>query len=602
MNPFGGSLKIIEDASELFGRERDISKVQQCVSSQRDLLIQGIEGSGKTSLLNTALCSAFRQEVAEKNSILVTRPFTYPVRLNEEHVFPFLMDKITETLRLIPDRDLQAEIRKTVEEQKSEYRNASEQFKNAIITLHDLYGFRVVLVMDNFERFTTSTSVTVAQHEVLRDLMESANMTFIAATDYDISKDAVPPGIRGSYLLQKFGGREYSLAGLKKEQIVMILSPEMKKLELSDDQINEMAARLRVLTGGNPAAVQIAAARVYDALLEQPYDVWQEKNWESVAYGTYADAQILLEHWCGLLSEPKVSLLKHLGPDNGVVNDLGEATILASRGMLIKDPAGGGRYAFASELLRRYVEENELEVAYQQELKQTGIPVTFNIDQMRALASPLAQQIMESIREQSGASLSISKEGMESIESIYEQYRRDYPNELTDSLVNSLGEFCINEIKQGLLFKALSGDAKFGDLSRAGVISYGVAMEIRLKDCFVELFKQCGDFSVTDRKNLWNKEIGPLLHIIEDNEAVLTKHCSALGLATNNLDWWKKLVNQSFIANNLRIKGAHAKKPTAENVQKLHDILLAPETGLLNRLGIGTVLFSRLCGKTSEKT
>lgn len=599
MNPFRGSNHYINNVEQLIGRSKELDNVRTHIAEQRDMLLIGLKGIGKTSLLHCAVDTAFRREMIETKKILVTRPFEYPVTLATEKVYPLLMDQVIKTFALL-DAETAEKLTSIIKGYRDQLSSPAEQFKSSITAFHDLYGFSVTLVIDNFEHFANSTSVTAEQHSELRGLMDETALRFIMVTNYDLTRDALPPHSQYSYLLQKFSGDPFSVEQFTMAKVKSMLAREPWPDQVDDKTLRSLAGKIYELSGGIPLMARHVAAEVYDRLQEKDFALWTGEDWDVVSNKTYQNNQSLLNSWCGMLCSTWVDALKQVHTRSGVPENTGIAMNLFWRRLLKMSPFGGGSYSYVSPLLERFVAEGNVKpdnsllpagtlAIAQVDMNRLMSMVQLLVDRSKAQAiddnKPLSAQIVEA---------PVNSDQQVTLDIAFNNYRAEHPNDLPDSLLADLSDFCLQELKQALLFKAYldQGSDGLGNPTRAALIHYGVVMERRLCDCFYDLLTIHPQL-LTDGLNRDNAHIGAFISALRSREYSLAGFCAQIGHPEYDRQWWRDVTSGLFSANNLRIDSAHAKQ--ARDVEEMNDLLLGSQS-LLAKLAIGKALFNELCG------
>ncbi len=202
MNPFASRWPL-ESRQDWAGCDRAFEQLQEYISQRVNVCVLGPQGSGKSSLLNCFFSFPVRRRMAAEQHILVCRADLSPTADGEE-MCQYLYDQLVYGVRrLLAGSSLQTELLAELEIIQSHA--ALTRLQQTIEMLHD-YGYFILLVMDNFETFTSSPTITMNHHEVFRSLIEGGRLQCVVATDYDLSRDSLPADVRGSYFLQKFTG------------------------------------------------------------------------------------------------------------------------------------------------------------------------------------------------------------------------------------------------------------------------------------------------------------------------------------------------------------------------------------------------------------
>ena len=164
-NPFIDDFPV-ESADEWVGDQTLIEILRNSAGTRTNTYIVGPEGSGKTSLLRTAFTPEYRRKMAETRKKLI-----YFADLSNKSdgndICEYLADRLKLSLnQLIRDRELLSEIHELTGEISAMPGQA--RFQNFMQVIHDNWGYMAVIIMDYFELFTMSNTVTQAHHDCLR--------------------------------------------------------------------------------------------------------------------------------------------------------------------------------------------------------------------------------------------------------------------------------------------------------------------------------------------------------------------------------------------------------------------------------------------------
>lgn len=350
MNPFAGKYNSIYEVAALSGRTREVADLQERIRRRQDVLLLGPEGVGKSSMLLCALSKEFCEEMAATHHLLITAPFEYPTRLAEERVFPFLVDNIISAVRRVLDPDVGSRLADKILMEAERHLEPTGMFKHVIDMLYDEEGYCCVLVIDNFERFTSSEDVTMAQHEIMRSLMQEGHLRFVVATNYDLSQDSLPPQIKGSFYLQKFYGCELPLGGLSKADTRNFL------VSLGGERFDVLSEQLFGISGGIPRLLLTSASEAYNLLEETGASELTLAQWGRVRQNTLEHLTTLMSHWCQALTETRMQVLQKVAKGARSVAEAGAAEVLSrDRGLLRKTRRGD--YEIVAGLLADYLQK-----------------------------------------------------------------------------------------------------------------------------------------------------------------------------------------------------------------------------------------------------
>lgn len=329
MNPFRGTPMQVEFKEDLIGRESEFRELHTKMRQRKHTMIMGVEGSGKSSFLSSFFSYDYRLSMARdrKTLIYVTE---YPTALSSEGVYDYFAQMMEASVRILDDCGL-SQIKDNICQELQEIdgkTTGQSRFVQTINTIAER-GYRMVLVLDNFELFTSSQAVTMEHHELMRSLLHK--IQYVVATNYDFNKDSLPKGVRSSYLLQSFAKNEITMRGFTLEEAESYLLRELEGCEIQFDK--EMIAQLHAASGGNPKLLYQAAYYAYELLERDPSARFKGS---SVAKDTFADAKKTMEHWSILLTPNQVKVLKELKQRGGILDtmDRSAAELLLQRGIL----------------------------------------------------------------------------------------------------------------------------------------------------------------------------------------------------------------------------------------------------------------------------
>ncbi len=299
-NPFIEDFPV-ESEEDWIGEKNLIDKLKFCARSRANFCIVGPEGSGKTSLLRTTFTIAYRKKMAkEKRKLIYFADLSNKSDSND--LGEYLADRLENSLRmLIEDKEQASEILASLKMSTS--KSGKTRFQNLIEDLHEVWGYFVVVVMDYFEMFTLSDTVTQEHHDCLRSLTESGCMQCIVATNYDLSKDSLPLDIRGSYFLQKFTNH-IEMPFFTKENVYQYIA---RKQEEGKEVISAgMAEHIYNLSGGIPKFVNLLARNIYENYLMNGGKI---NNGEAIKVAR-SQCEIIMDSWCKLLTDTQLEVLE----------------------------------------------------------------------------------------------------------------------------------------------------------------------------------------------------------------------------------------------------------------------------------------------------
>ncbi|MBO7218321.1 MAG: ATP-binding protein, partial [Clostridia bacterium] len=361
MNPFDINTMPVDKMSDLFYREDIVEAIRENVDTRKQTVILGVEGVGKTSLLKCAFDRKYRIEKA-KNGTLISAVTEFPSSLKDDEIYNHFAEMIVSSVRILAQCGKTEEMEQIVKECKSirDEGDAPEvYFEKIATTVCHNYEYRIVMVVDNFERFTSSMDITMKHHELLRKLLNW--MQYIVATNYDLNEDSLPPGLSGSFFLMTFAQNEIRVGGWSAEQ-----TKEYIEYSLCDSEIKfseKCIANIHSVTGGIPYLLKMAAHYAYDY-------IEREKTEEGLKYADLYNQKIvqtILFHWCKMLTPMQIAALRALlkcADDNKI--DKAKLRCLYQRGILenrVDEEPQDDEYIFCCRLLGLFCKEGKLELA-----------------------------------------------------------------------------------------------------------------------------------------------------------------------------------------------------------------------------------------------
>ncbi len=332
MNPFNTSAMPVDRLDDLLYRDSKIQEIRKQVDQRAQTAIFGVEGSGKTSLLNCAFDRNYRIEKA-KEGVLISHVTEFPSNLMSDGIYMHFAGMITDSVNILSQCG-KAEEMKTIKERCKEIReevNSSEDYYERIVTsIHNDYGYHIVMVVDNFERFTSSCEVTIKHHETLRKLLNYSQ--YIVATNYDLTEDSLPPDVSASLLLMTFGLNKLSVNGWSYEQTSMFIENKLKNSDIVFS--DKLIKIIYEVSGGIPFILNLVANYAYDYILNNHTE--DNLKFNPTLYNAEI-VQTLLFRWCKMINPLQITALRHLceGNYNDEV-DLTKLRNLYLRGVLNK--------------------------------------------------------------------------------------------------------------------------------------------------------------------------------------------------------------------------------------------------------------------------
>ena len=375
MNPFLNNNPIY-DRSKWYGSSRLFERLEESVSMRINTCIMGPAGSGKTSLLHTFFSYDYRKRMAQEEKTLIYS-VDLSARSGGEDMCACLADNLKDAVvDLLEESEELPGILSSF--RSIDTSSAQTRLSTMIRRLGERFHYFVIVVMDGFERFTNSELVTAEHHEIMRSLIEADKLRCIVATRYDLSKDSLPPGTKGSMYLQKLTSR-FTMEPLSREDAVRCL---MKLQERGDGRYplseGELGSIWR-MTGGIPGLMKSAAAAAYS--YKNAHE--GKLNGKEVTALMQTAAVPYFQSWCKLLTAQQEIILSGLATDvksqgmyaernyqGASPEQLEAVTALINKGLLRKAPdktdafgnpekAGDYQVRFCALLFQNYCSKRE---------------------------------------------------------------------------------------------------------------------------------------------------------------------------------------------------------------------------------------------------
>ncbi len=310
MNPFEVNTMPIDTISDLLYREQEINQIKKHVDSRKQTVILGVEGVGKTSLLQSVFNRDYRIQKAIEGTLI--SPVTeFPSDLKDEDIYIHFAEMVINSVRILAQCNKADEmdiILRQCKDIRNEGHSANKYFELIMNLIHSNYGYRVVMVVDNFERFTSSREVTMKHHETLRKLL--VHSQYIVATNYDLNVDSLPKNVSGSLYLMNFAGNEIRVGGWSPEQTTQYIREQLQEggIQFSDHTIQHIHS----VTGGIPLLFKLAANYTYEYIhANQSEEGLKLKP----LYDDNEMVQTLFFRWCKMLTPMQITALKHMLDD-----------------------------------------------------------------------------------------------------------------------------------------------------------------------------------------------------------------------------------------------------------------------------------------------
>lgn len=302
----------LEEFREIFFR-----KVQD---SSQCLLLMGPRGAGKTTFLRSCFSSSVRLRLFSEHRQIVTSVIIFPASMQSNQFFPFLSDVITNTASMLLQQtgrlDELSRLAGVSLRVKMDQTDAAG-FQEIMSLLCDTLDYSVTIVLDDFEKFVSSSVLTLYHHDILNSMVDKQMLRLISATDYDLSESSVIHLQTDSRLLQKFHNGFMPITNMSGHDVRAYYE---KVSALWDGaRLGEKGCRLSyLLSGGIPLLVRMSLRVIHEQWQQcAPQDMAQEyealgRLQESIIRQLLHEAREILISWCRQLDNTQVDVLQNL--------------------------------------------------------------------------------------------------------------------------------------------------------------------------------------------------------------------------------------------------------------------------------------------------
>ena len=610
MNPFLANSMPIDMLSDLFSREQEIRKIKEYVDCRVQTVILGVEGVGKTSLLKTVFSQDYRIDKAKEN-ILISSVTEYPSNLKDDDIYNHFIETIIGSIRILSlcgEEEKMQDILNKCRINRSEKKTIEDEFEVVVNTIHDC-GFHVVIVVDNFERFTSSNEVTMKHHETLRRMLQKTQ--YVVATNYDLNEDSLPHDVSGSLLLMNFAGHEIRIGGWTKEQTFAYIRRKLENQEINFSE--EITNIIFTVSGGIPLLVKSAAQYAYD-------HIEMNRTERGIDFADlYAErkTQLLLQHWCKMLTPIQIKVLRDLrkeanAPSDTKAHDAAKRSLYL-RGILnykkMQDSNGhiivsDNKYQHCSYFLVLFCEEGEkLEIAASKNpLKQEPISQenTFSLLTVEQLMAELKKRIEEGVATKEQL-LSITRSLCQFMPDVTGtiDLNEDLPDEVLDKYLLSKDYLEKFDPKvREFIYVGIQMDRCFENVTRSDFdfssiyLSFCKAAELHLNLTIVPVMKNASPNAVDQYGTKISRlsanrslMMGAIYTILTKHQIglekrvidVIKQHCRAKQLTEYSNIWWNDFEELFLKVKSLRNDCPHTSMLKDESGTRLLQLLFGDE-------------------------
>lgn len=392
MNPFRKSPKALnprnrKDINRWVRPQQAWDQLEAYVENEENVVILGVEGSGKSSLLKFFFSTQRCREAAEANKLIFTADLSDTEDGND--LCEYLIDRLMDAAQTLLPETVNSKLERTKEKAKE------KSPKQTFVDLCNCLGsceYTTLLVMDGFEHFVSSPNITQDQHDMLRSLLDKDIMRCVVATNYDLERTSLPENVQGSLYLQKFQPK-VTLQGFTDEEAVSFLDNM-----LADNTIHFNEKQIRLLldyTGGIPGLFEMSASHMYD-MVEERGGVAPVTLQEIL----YDASRNTLQRWCKFFTREYEEVIDFIRPElkdpacsvtftipHSNQQNRTAAARLCDRGLWEKTV--DEEHRFNSLLLQNYFYNREYVPQHQAELVSVGAPAPVPISALGGAGTPV---------------------------------------------------------------------------------------------------------------------------------------------------------------------------------------------------------------------
>ena len=592
-NPFVGNASPVRRLRNLIGREDVFSLLETKLRNRQNTVIMGPEGVGKSSLLNCFFNRETRLRFAREEGMLIART-DFPVHLPSDEVYHHLTEAIVSALDILDETDpALAEKLKREADNKRRCETGASRLQETCKVIDD-YEFDIVLVIDDFENFTSSKSIQMDHHATMRHLIKSHYATYVVATNYDFQKDSLPPAVSGSFLLMEFSRNEICLEGFSLTHCKAYLEAIGAEGCFTDKEILE----IRNLSGGIPALLRITAEAAWDQ--KQLTPTMNDESWEAVQDRLYYNDRVkrYMKQWCQTLTTNQISVINSLLDEsnpNGVVRgEVGPtaAAALRLRGLLMPVYRGSqiiaDCYAFNSIVLQDYCNNTTLYASDPHDVQKQNISIQLH----QMIEDGKVTEVLDMLRDICGLMGNVTMP-FDFDAPLTDEILQKF--ELTQQLPNSFDPGVQEQIVNGIRVERTFIHVQMHDYAPV-YISFAKAIELHLNQTVVPILKQVDPNYILTNKKMIKATTAPLmlgeinkmlkfyrdgLHSAVYEEAA--KFCKDHGCGEFDKHWWKKLQEDLELAKEIRNDMPHTQPLSGEDGVKLLRLLFQGSDSFTSR-------------------
>lgn len=370
INPFS-TPPYLSSADKLYDRQKQLLELRAKLDARANLVLFGPEGIGKSALLECFFNRRFLLEQARDLTLIYLGAF--PDNMDGEGVYGFFGDKLREITLLLSQCGM-ADLRQSILEEmdKQKHQNMASRFDGYLNTLIT-YGCRVVFVLDNFERFTSSPRIKEEHHDLLCGVLNANKLQLLVATNYDFDKSSLPEGTHNSTLLSRLKPGAIEVEPMDAASCRQLLEDAAQRMQQPFPFTDEQMEVIYNLSGGVPKFLWTVAKCAFDA---RKADDWEQALEDSA----FEETSVYMKRWCKFITREQKELLHTLreGTQLYLQEEDALAKVLKDRGLFVESihyrqdgtrmSTSGYRYNCGlfrifcrdDQLLQKLVDENPL--------------------------------------------------------------------------------------------------------------------------------------------------------------------------------------------------------------------------------------------------
>ncbi len=397
-NKFNSNLSFQNRGDVYIERENAKKSLEEKIDKWCNAVIYGPEGIGKTTFLNHFFTLERKKEFAKRNILVGDGIFPTPDLMDRKEIFKFFIDLVRKAVSSLccVNPEMGNTLLKSCMEICESYSESSMRLQIMCSLLYEK-GYRILMVIDQFEEFVSSPDVTPEQHNILRSIIanrQKYNVMFVVATNYDFSQTSLPDDVKGSYLLQQLSPDECKIEihGLSLEECRDLLE------QTCPDCQKEDIPTLYELSGGIPILLNKAAYYAADSFKRNGKTDW---GFVQDSIDNDDSVKVLFSHWCRLLTQSETELLNLLAkqsidgePFSVELYKDGTIPLLLRRGLIVPVELQEDYYRlnsvlFWSRLAHHPLAETPAELSLSEETKKKDDLLSTAVDSLKSLTEAL---------------------------------------------------------------------------------------------------------------------------------------------------------------------------------------------------------------------